>query len=298
MDPVKIFFNVIRILIMFALIVFFIYMYGLNLEIAAGKEIDMVTIQVADNILTSPLTISKSVFSFKGLMNYTGTRIEPYFRHCKYAYKIQVHDLSFPENLRVACRTRSDSDKCDKKCKELFGNDVTGECDIFYPTCKCKKNDDEIAKSYYSFGYFQGVDEQVTTIGLLEKSEKRLPAAIKYNNSLHPAELVVTLYETWLTRIACMIEKTYYDGQERKMYIPCIKSYGSHYFIPDITWESTRWDNYGIICFKDRDYPCRIVPYDALPQNVIINSNLGEYAEGNAIVVRKSGNQINLVFEP
>jgi hypothetical protein len=132
MDPIKVFFYILSI-ILFMIVIFFAAQLFLEIRIVVeNRYIDRFSTELAENIFSSPLTVDRAVFSSDELDKFNGdshklfregsdknelNRLggeEPYTRHCSYAYQIFVEDKengrSWQFGYKGAARAEIDSE--------------------------------------------------------------------------------------------------------------------------------------------------------------------------------------------
>jgi hypothetical protein len=236
-DPLKIFFFiiVIAVAIIFMMLIanaFFNFKANVKYE-----ERERFNIELSENILTSDLTYGKSVFNAKALneleksinaIDSTYHNVEMPFKSCNYGYKIKItgFEQSCVKNndeCRNFCRDvcglgdeqikYGDNCKCDKTLlKKIFGG----------IDCQCKKvgSEDWIDEYEFSFGYepSDSLYYSLTSLqGISSESHRSYPVAIanvndakpsEFYETVYPAIMDVSVYESFLSRTSCLLEKT------------------------------------------------------------------------------------------
>lgn len=217
-----------------------IVMFSFSVEIEE-KDVDRLSIETAEGLLSSPLVTSRAVFS-ESILEESSTRygadnganFEPYARPCKSAYYVKVSDLS------------------SRKTWE-FGYRPSGITEI-----------DEPSVIAYPAGIF---------VSGLRPGE--------FYNTVKPALMVVEIHDSWLTRATCLAEKALATREVEEMILGCIDlrflMTGPPIELSDcgfsIVRPASRTDH---LCIFDRNYgtnpsddlllDCRYVPEIAVRQ--------------------------------
>lgn len=255
-------------IILIALIAYAFFSFKTEVK---SDEMERLNIELAENIMTSDLVYDKSIFDPKKLHDLENKinnidnkyhNIEMPFRSCKYGYylKIESEELACIENENCEnfCRDVCGLNeiKYDENCKcskGIFGwKKFFGDND-----CQCKKNDKWIENYEFEFGYVPDKD--------IKKNSRKYPVAIaninnerpeNYYESVYPAKMHLTIYDSWLSRISCAIERAYALNEVQEVNIlgigtNCLPKYYSNYysnFKCISIKKSDRFDNSNHIC--------------------------------------------------
>jgi len=98
-DPLSIFFAIVRIAAFVVVIIFFAYLYTVTSVQLKTADLERYNIELAQAMMSSELTSSKHVFDAAKMNNLNGKEIPP-IRSCGYAYKIIVEDLKTKEEWK------------------------------------------------------------------------------------------------------------------------------------------------------------------------------------------------------
>ncbi len=208
-------------------IVLIIFMLVSSRKVVSTEELERFTIELGENILTSRLADGRAVFSSSELDMYDNTKAEPYFRHCNYAYFLEIEAME-AEQL---CGKNAD---CESFCSSVCGvspeqikTGPAGNCACGEEaTCICKKKEDYayawLDKHKWSFGYKPGVG---LGSGALAHTAS-FDVAASVDGKILPAKMRLTVYENWLTRTTCLVQKAFTEKTVQTMEMPCIKPEG------------------------------------------------------------------------
>jgi hypothetical protein len=121
---------------------------------------------------------------------------------------------------------------------ELYGN-----CACYSDVCQCRKDitDPEgwrTSKSEAKFGYNPDkVFYMMTSMGLeqllgsfyggnvIKEVTKDYYVSVADGDTVKPAKMTLTVYDSWLTRVSCLVEKAYYTKKPKSMEIDCLLLY-------------------------------------------------------------------------
>jgi len=242
-DPMQILFFILRvgpviIVIILAAYAFFSFKVEVNVQ-----EMERLNLELTENVLASGMTAQKSIFDankLAELQNQEKTEkltnqnynIQPIPRTCGYGYRISVdgiedkyceHDSNceyFCENLCGGSLIAGDNYRCHRQgFLNIFGKK---RCD-----CRCSPGDEWLDKYHFSFGY-------EPSITLINSFSRQYPTAIYetnemglYQSTVSPAFLTVTIYDSWLTRMACMAEKASVQRKIQSINIFDFSSFGA-----------------------------------------------------------------------
>ncbi|MFH0949317.1 MAG: hypothetical protein V1802_02410 [Candidatus Aenigmatarchaeota archaeon] len=161
------------VLIVMVVIIVMFSLIGIMIDLRPTVQYNMAeksVAEISENLLSSELTNSYSVFSSEKLSALHGKNIET-ARDCRYGYEVTFICL--------------DKNKC--KSLDVDGNDINGK---------------------YSFGYKEGWSSGIIeSIDPVSRSEYIV--AIEAHDEIIPAKMTIEIYDTPLTRTACMIETAY-----------------------------------------------------------------------------------------
>lgn len=236
-DPLKIFFFLIVVVVA---IIFMMLIANAFFNFKADvkyEERERFNIELAENILTSDLTYSKAVFNPAVLstleksineIDPTYQNVEMPFKSCAYGYKIKITGfeqscVKSNEECRNFCRDvcalsdeqikYGDNCKCDRPLlKRIFGG----------IDCQCKKtgSEDWVDSYEFSFGYEPSNELEysiVPNVNTQAESHRSYPVAIANVNDARPSEfyettypaiMYVSVYDSFLSRTSCLLEKT------------------------------------------------------------------------------------------
>lgn len=235
MKPINVF-----VFVLTAIFVFFIIFYLANLFLNMRsfldlKEKERFSAELAENIFSSGLTKDRVFFDPIKLaefgsekhkyFNYRGELVggkEPFVRHCRYAYHVRIEDLESKSGKR--CKRNDDCrDFCTLTCgispdKIILGSEwVAGNCDCGIDRrCSCKSSAGWV-KDSESFGYETDEEAEI---------RNEYPIGIAYDNDIRIGKMTLEVYDTWLSRITCLIENAWNTGEIQRMVIPCLSSRG------------------------------------------------------------------------
>ena len=173
--------------------------------------------EISDSITSSPLADNKSIFVPAKLTEAEKTdserNIELYSINCDFGYSIEVESLAG----RTDCNR---GDDCRNFCKTACGLDdstldmsilgtLTGNCGcnieiIGDNFCQCKKFDEWQDTYRWKYGYTAGMKA-----GTFATATSQFPVGLSVDDSVLPAKMTLTAYDTFLTRIACITKKSY-----------------------------------------------------------------------------------------
>lgn len=181
--PFRSFFALLNVAALGVVIIVFIWLFVRITVDIEESELERTIYLMREAVVKSSLTYDIAVFNRDVLNNHIGdkgdpynaNREEPYPRHCSYAYRAVIEDL------------------------------ITDEIwEIGY---------DDIAK----LSSYAAVSDPVSgdTTGIIDSDTIESPVSVydSSSDSVNPAKLTLTLYDTWLTRITCMAEKAYISGK-------------------------------------------------------------------------------------
>ena len=157
-------------------VVFFLFLLLLSFKVNVTRaDLQRTTIELAENLLSSPLTEGKFILDKAELDKFDNTIAEPYVRHCNYAYHLDI----------------------DAK-KKMNGKDS------------------------WSFGY---KTNQFAHANRLEDFSFETPVSIKGTEGkgtvLVAGKMKITVYDTIVGRVDCMIENAFGTKEVQNMPLPC-----------------------------------------------------------------------------
>lgn len=152
------------------------------------------------------LVAAKSVFSPERLTAAEQSEIEQYAQNCDFGYQADIDVRSGP----VLCQA---DDACASFCGNVcdiaspdFG--VTGNCNCNLEIrgndfCECRKSGDAPWQSNYAWrlGYKPG--------SIIETSSN-FPVGVAIGDETLPANMKITVYDSFLTRLSCTTAKSYH----------------------------------------------------------------------------------------
>lgn len=187
------------------------------------NSMERLSIEMSENIGQHSLAVDRMVFDKSMLDIYDGTINEPYVRQCEYGYNAKITLLE-----EIPCKA---GNECNNFCSSACGiSRITADncrCD---KVCQCKKGETWIKSPEWWFGY----DRYSAPYYGEESSshiERSYPVSINMPNPQKPfsyyddvktAEMKLSIYDTWLTRLSCMIETSYRLKKTQTISIPCI----------------------------------------------------------------------------
>jgi hypothetical protein len=247
-DPMQIFFFLLRIIPVILVIVLIAYaFFSFKVELET-KEMERLNVELAENILVSDMVVEKSIFNTKKLIKIENDpNAQPKPQVCGYGYYLSIDGLEEKycekgDDCKYFCMNAcglSENEieyKCEKGIfglRKLFGG---YECQ-----CKCpnKNNNDWFDKYSFYFGYKAG-DTKIDDVdinypvGIYEEGVRGL-----HQSTVSPAKMTLTIYDSWLTRMACMAEKAYDLKEIQRMVVYDFSNFG---FVKD--------------CFVSAEYKC------------------------------------------
>lgn len=147
------------------------------------KDIDRVSIEAAEGLMSSPLSTSRAVFLESELDDFSkkygsenGANIEPYSRLCDFGYYLKISDL-------------------ERKNEWEFG---------YRPSEITKLGEPSIIA--YPVGIFIPG-----------------PREGEFYNTVSPAFMILEIHDSWLTRATCLAEKAIETRDVEKIGIGCVK---------------------------------------------------------------------------
>ncbi len=215
---------IVKFLFSAGVIIFLIVLFTSFRPVLKLNSMERFSIELAENIGQHNLTGSRMILDMAELDKYDGTINEPYVRQCEYGYSVRVEALEE--------KTCQKSEECRSFCAGVCGiESVTSDnckCD---KSCQCKKGSKWIKKYEWEFGY-----EPHDALYYGEKSsshiERAYPVSIgiqdsskpySYYDTVMPAGMTLSVYDTWLTRITCMAETAYTLKETQITEIPCLR---------------------------------------------------------------------------
>jgi hypothetical protein len=236
-DPLDIFVVIFIIILSIGMVILISSVFFSFKAEVKSDEMERLNIELAENVLASDLTYDKTVFDAKKLneletsidsMDEKYHNIELPFKTCSYGYGIKIESAEQEcekENTECGnfCRdicglsdeqiNYGENCKCDKGflgLKKLFG-DVE---------CQCKKpgKDEWLDRFKFSFGYVPDEDAESDFAPSKDfpKSNRYYPVAVanindnrpeNFYETIYPARMYITLYDSFLTRAECLVEK-------------------------------------------------------------------------------------------
>ncbi len=204
-------------------IIFIIILFTNFRPVLKLNSMERLSIEMAENMGQHGLATDRMVFDRNVLDVYDGTINEPYVRQCEYGYDAKITLLE-----ETPCQAASECNNfCSNACRISQITADNCKCD---KVCQCKKGEAWIKSPEWWFGY----DRRVAPYYGEESSghlEKTYPVSISMPNPQKPfsyyddvktAEMKLTIYDTWLTRLSCMIETTHKLKKSQEIKIPCI----------------------------------------------------------------------------
>ncbi len=228
MSPIKLFMYIICI-VLFIMTVFIAAQIFMEFRVVAEtRHVERFSAELAENILTSELTVEKSVLdenqldmynsyrrknieqieetmTYRGVAQATRTSSlfagseEPAARHCKYGYHVTIEDYDAKEQ-----QCRADSD-CDAFCSDVCGlseddakkfDAINGvvereNCKCADGRCQCKNYEGHIVtKPAWEFGY--ATEEATISVSLAEEPEiNYVSPQIKHISKKYPVSIAV-----------------------------------------------------------------------------------------------------------
>lgn len=126
------------------------------------------------------------------------------------------------------------------------------------------------AKKEWRFGY-----EPESPVKSEKDSKSKFPVAVLSNGKIEPAEMEIRMYDTWTTRIACMIEAAYQQKKIQEEKFNCPGYLRSHYGLCGFLLRRQNGDsNSDYICMffmdgdKKIDTDCRYLPGIPIGENL------------------------------
>lgn len=235
-DPMQIFFYLIRVIPVIVVIILVAYIFfSFKVEVHT-EEMGRLNIELAENMLASDLVVTKSVFDAKKLIGLQNMELDEKNRDEKYAIQPKPRVCGYGYSVAVLGGEDKPCDKddnCKEYCMNMCGMSET-EISGHYKCakgflgirklfggfeCQCECSDDGWQDKYkYQFGYEPGETE-------INTNQRQYPVGIHedgflgfYRSSVSPAIMTVTLYDTWLTRMACMAERAYETQEIQKLH--------------------------------------------------------------------------------
>lgn len=84
---------------------------------------------------------------------------------------------------------------------------------------------DLVSDEKWVFGY-KNENDDVEIDSVVAESIREFPVSIRFHDTVIPANLKLTVTDSWLTRASCLAEKASLSGNPHSILIPCIKSQG------------------------------------------------------------------------
>jgi len=248
-DPVQIIFFIVRVVPVIILLFILTFLYSLIISFPEEMGADRIIGELAENIVHHNLTVDRAVFNTTELEKYDGSTAEPYVRHCIYGYYLEIESLGEATTSCAYDNSRDCKDFCMDVCglpeDELIfwhatsGVTLYGNCACYSRICQCRKDitDDEgwrTSKSEARFGYNTMRINDIDIIeekGLFYSGNVKKEAIRDYyvsvadGDTVKPAKMTLTVSDTWLTRVSCLVEKAYYTKEQQDMIIDCLVLY-------------------------------------------------------------------------
>ena len=228
------------------------FLYAAIISIPEMVGVDRTIGELAENIVHHNLTVDRAVFDPDELEKYDVSTAEPYVRHCQYGYYLEIEDLG---EATTSC-AHGNSQDCKDFCMDVCGlpedelifwqpppDELYGNCACYSKVCQCREDitDEEgwrTGKSEAKFGYNpeRVLYVDITIISDEEKGSfysgnvkkevtKDYYVSVADGDSVKPAKMTLTVSDTWLTRVSCLVEKAYYTQKQQNMPIDCLLLY-------------------------------------------------------------------------
>ncbi len=204
-------------------IIFIIIMFTNFRPVMKLNSMERLSIEMAENMGQHSLVADRMVFDKDKLDFYDGTINEPYVRQCEYGYDAKITLME-----ETQCQANSECNNfCSNACRISQITADNCKCD---KVCQCQKNNAWIKNPEWLFGYDRHVapyygEESSSYIERTYPVSIRIPNPQKpfsYYDDAKPAVMVLSIYDTWLTRLSCMIETSHRLKKTQTIKIPCI----------------------------------------------------------------------------
>lgn len=200
-NPLNIFMFILRMApAIITIVIIGLFFLLLKVEIRTD-DLERASVELTENIFVSELTSSKYVFDRQQLDKYDQSNIDrktelPFLRACSFAYFIAVEDLQSGKEWE-------------------FGHVPPRDIDIRVSEYVVKRQDEEKRPSYV-------INDASEREFLASIQEKDTSKPSNYYGSVKQAKVGVKIYDTWLVRSTCLVEKAFTLKEVQKMEIPCI----------------------------------------------------------------------------
>lgn len=188
--------------VLFMMLLFFSFRVDVR-----GNSMERFVFELSDEITSDrTLTNDKSLFSAEKLNAIDAQDIEQYAQNCDFGYQLDIDSRTGPT---VCTADNECAGFCSSTCGLAnldFG--ITGNCNCNLEIarndfCECRKPGREWQDTYkWRLGYVP--KDTIAT------ASSEFPAAISLGNTALPANMRITAYESFLTRVSCASAKAYY----------------------------------------------------------------------------------------
>jgi len=228
------FIRVIPVIVVIALVGYVFFSFKVEVH---TQEMERLNIELAENILASDMVTIKSVFNTNKLVETIQQEkiekgkddkylIQPKPRVCGYGYSVDIigrekrycEDAGDCKNLSMNMCALSEANVIEGQHYRCHRQGFLGifgakRCDV-----RCDPAEGDWEDRYeYSYGYHEDdtiINKNIRTypVGIFEPSSRGF-----YQSTVTPATMTVALYDSWLTRMACMAEMAYNEKKIQKM---------------------------------------------------------------------------------
>jgi hypothetical protein len=164
-------------------------------------DAERASLELSENLFASQLTAGKYVFSER-LLDENNQKDKdrktelPFLRMCSYGYFIKIEDLQSAKAWEFGYK-RPPTTTIDARPSAAVGVQRGSEG-----------------------GYTIGGDIERVFFAAVAERDERLPG--NYYGTARQARVEIKIYDTWLTRSTCLVEKAFELGERQEMAIPCI----------------------------------------------------------------------------
>ncbi len=193
------------IFVLFMMILFFSFRVDIK-----ANSMERFVFELSDSVTSDPSFVSeKSIFDPEKLFAAERKEIELYARNCDFGYQLDIESAAG----RTSCSSGGD---CRNFCKSVCNLDepldmatigtVNGNCgcniELARPNfCQCRKPQGEWQNDYkWSYGYVPNA---------IAKTASQFPVGLGAGETVLPAKMTITAYDSLLTRFTCASAKAY-----------------------------------------------------------------------------------------
>jgi hypothetical protein len=201
-EPLNIFMFILRMApTIITIVIIAVFFSMLRTEIRSD-ELGRASVELTENLFASQLTVSKYVFDPVKLAQYDQSNSDrkaelPFLRTCSYAYFIEIKDLQ-------------------SGTKWEFGYEPPKPMVIQVATSTAEPMTATGTRPTY---VINDPSERTFVASIEKKDANRLA---NYYGNVDQSTVSIKIYETWLTRSTCLVEKAFTLKEKQEMEIPCI----------------------------------------------------------------------------